>query len=1213
VNVTAGKVTLINDTLNSNNAKGGTGGNGGIGGNPTTGSAGSHHGGIGGNGGGGGNGTGGGLYIVSGSTTILANTLIAQNTETAGTGGTGAQGRTSSDGKFTAPNGAQGSVGSASDPDVSGTVASSDHDLIGDGTGSNLTNGSNGDQVGTASSPINPLLGALGNNGGPTQTIALLPGSPSIDAGDSSLIPIDPSTAMPYAFDQRGLGFNRVVGGNVDIGAYEAQGFVLTVSGGSNQSTGANTAFANPLVVTVTAQDGVDPVAGGRLTFTTPSSGASATLSPANPVTIASDGTATVTATANGAVGSYSVGANTAGVATPVAFTLTNQAPTSISVSASSTAPVYGQSVTLTATVTTPAGDPIPTFSDGTVTFYDGGTWLGTANLSGSPATATLTTTALVAGSHTITAAYSGDNNFVASQSGVEPTSAEPTVPAILLNFPKSVAVDRAGDVFIADTGNNLVEEVTPNGTPLLIGSFYQPNAVTVDGQGDLFFTDGYGQLWEMPFNGAPTLIGLGPLPSPGVAKDSQGDTFLADPANNRVLETKADSSQATVGTGLNQPYGVAVDAAGDVFIADSGNNRVVEVKVGLPVTVSPATPTVSVSDAGGTYNGNAFAATDSVAGVVAGVDTTPVSSLEGVTPTLTYYQGTYTTLAALNTALASGLTGSNTSPNVAGSYTVVASFAGSTDYSSGQALATFTIAQATPTVSVSDAGGTYNGNAFAATDSVAGVVTGVDNTAASALEGVAPTLTYYTGTYTLANLSASGGSSTAPKAAGSYTVVASFAGSTDYSSGQALANFTIGQAKPTVSVSDAGGTYNQKPFAATATVAGVNGIAGTSLEGVTPSLTYYSGSTASGTPLAGAPTLPGTYTVKASFAGSADYTSASATTTFTIQTPTSITGPTIGVPGQPLTYTFAVNGPTQGMAFTINYGDGTTLTTAAGGPSIRLDHLYHATGSFTIQVTAKDQNAVVSQLATQSVNVSTVAMEADPSGGTDLAVGGKAAGGDTILVSATNTSGTTVSVTFDKAAMGTFTPTGHILVYGQGGKDTITLQPYVVGKTTYYLHVPALLYGEGTGGDHISAAGSAANNVLTGHGSNEVLTGGQGRDMLIAGTGAATLTAGVGDDILIGGSTSYDIGSNSGMTYDKQLASLYAIMAEWGSADSYATRLSALAGQLNTSTVHDNYASGKPVADQLLGNALANDWFFAGVNDVVKGKSKIAGVTSIT
>jgi ELWxxDGT repeat protein len=83
----------------------------------------------------------------------------------------------------------------------------------------------------------------------------------------------------------------------------------------------------------------------------------------------------------------------------------------------------------------------------------------------------------------------------------------------------------------------------------------------------------------------------------------------------------------------------------------------------------------------------------------------------------------------------------------------------------------------------------------------------------------------------------------------------------------------------PTVTVSAAGGTFNGSPFAATATVNG-----GSSLEGVSPTLTYYAGSSAAGTPLAGAPVSAGTYTVVASFAGSTDYTSASsAPLTFTI------------------------------------------------------------------------------------------------------------------------------------------------------------------------------------------------------------------------------------------------------------------------------------------------------------------------------------------
>ena len=81
-------------------------------------------------------------------------------------------------------------------------------------------------------------------------------------------------------------------------------------------------------------------------------------------------------------------------------------------------------------------------------------------------------------------------------------------------------------------------------------------------------------------------------------------------------------------------------------------------------------------------------------------------------------------------------------------------------------------------------------------------------------------------------------------------SVDADFAGSSDYLPETATANFTIGKAKPTVSISDRGGTFTGSTFPATATVLGVTGPAGPSLEGFTPSLTYYSGSKA----LSGAP-----------------------------------------------------------------------------------------------------------------------------------------------------------------------------------------------------------------------------------------------------------------------------------------------------------------------------------------------------------------------
>jgi hypothetical protein len=64
------------------------------------------------------------------------------------------------------------------------------------------------------SATVIPFLGPLQNNGGDTETHALLAGSPAIDTGDPNFVP-------PPEFDQRGPGFRRVMGGRLDIGAYE--------------------------------------------------------------------------------------------------------------------------------------------------------------------------------------------------------------------------------------------------------------------------------------------------------------------------------------------------------------------------------------------------------------------------------------------------------------------------------------------------------------------------------------------------------------------------------------------------------------------------------------------------------------------------------------------------------------------------------------------------------------------------------------------------------------------------------------------------------------------------------------------------------------------------------------------------------------------------------------------------------------------------------
>jgi hypothetical protein len=161
-----------------------------------------------------GNGYGGGLYIAGGTVTIN-NSTLAGNSASGGGGyhpGSGYGGGIDNAAGAGALQMydtilANNTANAADGPDLNGSVTSHGHNLIGNTTGgsgfvaSDLLN-------------VNPQLGHLQNNGGPTQTIALSGGSPAINAGDNTNAP---------AYDQRGPGFPRIVGGTIDIGAFEVQ------------------------------------------------------------------------------------------------------------------------------------------------------------------------------------------------------------------------------------------------------------------------------------------------------------------------------------------------------------------------------------------------------------------------------------------------------------------------------------------------------------------------------------------------------------------------------------------------------------------------------------------------------------------------------------------------------------------------------------------------------------------------------------------------------------------------------------------------------------------------------------------------------------------------------------------------------------------------------------------------------------------------------
>jgi hypothetical protein len=150
---------------------------------------------------------GGGILNNFGTLTVTNSTLSGNSASLSG-GGISTPGRiTHSRNTIIAGNTA------ANGPDVFGNLGSLGHNLIG-----NTQGGSGFDDTDLLN--VNPLLGPLQDNGGPTQTMALLPGSPAIDAGDNTDAP---------DWDQRGPGFPRIVGiidpdnPIIDIGAYEVQ------------------------------------------------------------------------------------------------------------------------------------------------------------------------------------------------------------------------------------------------------------------------------------------------------------------------------------------------------------------------------------------------------------------------------------------------------------------------------------------------------------------------------------------------------------------------------------------------------------------------------------------------------------------------------------------------------------------------------------------------------------------------------------------------------------------------------------------------------------------------------------------------------------------------------------------------------------------------------------------------------------------------------
>jgi hypothetical protein len=115
--------------------------------------------------------------------------------------------------------------------DIFGTYINAKSNLIRIGEiTTSITNGLDGNIVGNANSPLNPILATLADNGGITKTRALLAGSPAINTGTNAFA-INPLNLQTLQYDQRSLQRINPVGGVIDIGAYELGSFGVPVTG----------------------------------------------------------------------------------------------------------------------------------------------------------------------------------------------------------------------------------------------------------------------------------------------------------------------------------------------------------------------------------------------------------------------------------------------------------------------------------------------------------------------------------------------------------------------------------------------------------------------------------------------------------------------------------------------------------------------------------------------------------------------------------------------------------------------------------------------------------------------------------------------------------------------------------------------------------------------------------------------------------------------